>query len=71
MSAVGSPVVNISAPSTPSLAQSSQTGAKYSDRTNKGIFTIAMPHSLVMLAIIAGDIIVRHNCEGTKSRKFI
>jgi len=36
VSAVGSPVVNISAPSTPSLTQSSQTGAKYSDRTNKG-----------------------------------
>ena len=68
MSAVGSPVVNISsAPSTPSVAQSSQTGAKYSDRTNKGISTRTLSHSLLMLAIIAGDIIVRHNCEGGQS----
>ena len=34
VSAVGSPVVNISAPSTPNIT--SQAGARYSDRTNKG-----------------------------------
>ena len=37
VSAVGSPVVNISAPSTPTLQSSqSQTGAKYAERTNRG-----------------------------------
>lgn len=39
VSAVGSPVVNISAPSTPNLSMSSQSqvaGARYTDRTNKG-----------------------------------
>lgn len=48
VSAVGSPVVNISAPSTPNLSMSSQSqvaGARYTDRTNKG------------------EVVVRHNCQ--------
>jgi len=36
VSAVGSPVVNISAPSTPTLASSQSSGARYSERSNKG-----------------------------------
>ena len=36
VSAVGSPVVNISAPSTPTFASSQSSGARYSERSNKG-----------------------------------
>ena len=68
VSAVGSPVVNLSNPSTPNLAPalaSSQTpGARYSDRTNRGQCRQPQLTSALVLFSSAGEVVVRHNCDG-------